>query len=322
MPQPPLELLRCPDCRAALRPREDAEGARCTSCPRAFRQERGVLDLVSSSVQPLTHQTVTQFGASWQIHDHLADYQEKQFLDWISPMEPGDFEGKDVLEAGCGKGRHSRLLERFHPRRLLSVDLSDAVLLAAHNTQETPNVFCLRADLLDLPVADGAMDVVFCLGVLHHLEDPEAGLKELWRALKSGGTLCLWVYGREGNGWIVHLVDPVRKGITSKIPTRWLRPLLWPVSLALFLAIKVLYAPATRHGRRTVSWLPYSSYLGYISSFPFREIEHIVLDHLCPPVAFYLSKETLAKWFSGLDPQTIRFRWHNRNSWTVVAQKK
>lgn len=322
MPQLPLELLRCPDCRSALRPREDGEGACCTSCPRTFRQERGVLDLVSSSVQPLTHQTVTQFGASWQIHDHLADYQEKQFVDWISPMEPGDFAGQDVLEAGCGKGRHSRLLERFHPRRLLSVDLSDAVLLAAHNTQETPNVFCLRADLLDLPVADGAMDVVFCLGVLHHLEDPEAGLRELWRALKPGGTLCLWVYGREGNGWIVHLVDPVRKGITSKIPTRWLRPLLWPVSLALFLAIKVFYAPATRHGRRAVGWLPYSSYLGYISSFPFREIEHIVLDHLCPPVAFYLSKETLANWFSELDPRTIRFRWHNRNSWTVVAQKK
>lgn len=322
MPIAPPELLRCPDCRACLRLREEGNGLSCGACGRTFAYERGVLDVVSSSVQPLTHQTVTQFGASWQIHAHLADYQEKQFLDWIAPVRPDDFQGKDVLEAGCGKGRHSRLLERFRPKRLLSVDLSDAVLLAAHNTQDAPNIYCMRADLLDLPVADRVMDWVFCLGVLHHLEDPRAGLRELWRTLKPGGSLCLWVYGREGNGWIVFLVDPIRKGITSRIPTRWLRPLLWPLSLCLFLALKLVYGPATRYGKRPVSWLPYSSYLSYISPFPFREIEHIVLDHLCPPVAFYLSRDVLEGWFADLDPEAVSYRWHNSNSWTVVARKR
>lgn len=280
------------------------------------------MDLAPASVPRLTDRTVTQFGASWQIHAHLAQYQEKQFLDWIAPMTAADFAENNVLEAGCGKGRHSRLLEKFSPKRLFSVDLSDAVLLAAHNTKDADHIFCLRADLLRLPVPDGAMDVVFCVGVLHHLENPEKGLQELWRALKPGGTLCLWVYGREGNGWIVFLVDPIRKGVTSRIPTRWLRPLVWPLSACLFLALKTLYAPATRHERKSVAWLPYSSYLGYISGFPFREIEHIVLDHLCPPIAYYLSKDTLEKWFGALGPASIEYRWHNRNSWTVVARKR
>jgi SAM-dependent methyltransferase len=201
------------------------------------------------------------------------------------------------------------------------VDLSDAVLLAAHNTRDHDNVFCLRGDLLGIPLADASVDLVLCIGVLHHLEDPQAGLKELWRVLKPGGKLGLWVYGREGNGWIVHLVDPVRKHITSRIPTRWLRPLLWPLSALLYLLLKLGYGPLTGQGRRPFPWLPYSAYLGYISKFPFREIEHIVLDHLCPPIAFYLSKGTLESWLEPLGASTVTYRWHNRNSWTVVAAK-
>ena len=44
-----------------------------------------------------------------------------------------------------------------------------------------------------------------------------------------GGRICAWVYGREGNGWIVCLVDPVRKRITSRLP----RPALWVLSTVL-----------------------------------------------------------------------------------------
>jgi len=321
MPLPPIQYLICPDCRGSLHAKAGGETLCCMKCEREFCEHRDVLDLVPSSVLSLTQSTVDQFGASWQIHDHLAAYQEKQLLDWIAPLAASDFAGKDVLEAGCGKGRHSRLLERFGPRYLFSVDLSDAVLLAAHNTKDHDNVFCLRGDLLGIPLADASMDRVLCIGVLHHLEDPQVGLKELWRVLKPGGMLGLWVYGREGNGWIVHLVDPVRRHITSRIPTRWLRPVLWPLSALLFLLLKAIYGPLTARGRRRIAFLPYSAYLGYISKFPFREIEHIVLDHLCPPIAFYLSKATLESWLGALGASSVTYRWHNRNSWTVVAHK-
>ena len=170
-------------------------------------------------------------------------------------------------------------------------------------------------------MANESVDVVVCLGVLHHLENPEAGLEELWRVLKPGGTLCLWVYAREGNGWVVYLVDPIRKGITSRLPTKILRPLLLPLTFSLYLILKLIYGPATMKGKKESGWLPYSSYLGYISKFPFREIEHIVLDHLCPPIAYYLSKDTLDEWFKKLGAGETVFRWHNRNSWNVIVRK-
>jgi len=318
-----IKPLTCPDCGPAfnLRPAEEGEGITCPRCGRIFVETGGVLDLAPAHIPSLTRATVEHFGASWSSHEYLAPYQEKQFFDWISPLNEEDFKGKIVLEAGCGKGRHTFLMAGYGVEKLYAVDLSDAVLLAAQYTRAFPGVECVRANLMKLPMADSSVDLVVCLGVLHHLKDPERGLRELWRVLKPGGTLCLWVYAREGNGWIVHFVDPIRKGITSRLPTKVLRPLLLPLTLTLYFLLKLIYGPATKTGGRPAGWLPYSSYLGYISRFPFREVEHIVLDHLCPPIAFYLSKDTLERWFGALKPESIEFRRHNGNSWNVVACK-
>jgi SAM-dependent methyltransferase len=323
MSLPPLDDLRCPECSSPLEAmREDGEeSARCTACRKQYDVKNRVLDLTPVELQHLTRDTVQQFGDSWSSHEYLAPYQEKQFLDWIAPLTPEDFRDKVVLDAGCGKGRHSFSIAGYGIERLYAMDLSEAVFLAAEYTKAFRNVHCIRTNILKLPMADASVHHVNCLGVLHHLEDPEAGLGELWRVLKPGGTLCLWVYAREGNGWIVHFVDPIRKGITSRIPTKLLRFLLLPLTFFLYILLKIFYGPITGKGSKPVRWLPYSAYLGYISKFPSREIEHIVLDHLCPPIAHYLSRPTLESWFERLEPEEIHYRWHNRNSWNVVARK-
>jgi SAM-dependent methyltransferase len=318
----PTGWLVCPSCRAELSIGNEA--LYCPACKARYPIRDGVIEIAQceDTVGDKAAKTVRQFGSSWQIHSHVDEYHEKQILDWISPLRAEDFHGKSVLEAGCGKGRHSRTVAKWGPKVLFSVDLSSAVYLAARNTEAYSNAFCIKADLLNLPFANEKFDLIFCVGVLHHLADPRAGLKEMWSRLKPGGTLCLWVYAREGNGWVVWLVDPIRKGFTSRIPTRLLRPIVWPLSAFLFMVLKTIYAPLTRKGERTVNFLPYSAYLGYISKFPFREIDSIVLDHLCPPIAYYLKKETLQKWLDGLGAKDVRFRWHNKNSWNVVATKR
>jgi SAM-dependent methyltransferase len=52
-----------------------------------------------------------------------------------------------------------------------------------------------RADLLDCR-ATGAFDLIFCTGVLHHLEDPLSGLRTLERALAPDGAAVLMLYSR------------------------------------------------------------------------------------------------------------------------------
>jgi SAM-dependent methyltransferase len=316
-------IFKCPGCRSALE--ASPSGLGCPGCKKDYDLISGVFDFSKSGSTEETKKTVAQFGESWKIFDHIEPYHEKQFLDWIYPLKKEDFRGRDVLEAGCGKGRHTVIVSSFQPESLFAVDLSEAIFLTAKQLKSAPAtpvtpVTLVRSDLKNLPMVDDSFDLVFSVGVLHHLDKPEEGLRELWRILKPGGKLLLWVYAKEGNGWILYLVNPLRKIVTSRIPTRLLRILSIPLTAFLYLLLKILYGPFTKRGEKS-SFLPYSSYLGSISPFPYREIDNIVVDHLCPPVAFYLSRPELEKMFEMLGPRTLEFRWHHKNSWTVLAQK-
>jgi len=283
---------------------------------------KGVADFSGGELSAEAEKTVAQFGESWKMFDQIEPYHEEQFLEWIAPLGREDFRGRTVLEAGCGKGRHTVIVSGFGPGKLVSVDLSEAVFVAGMKTEGLKNLSLVRCDLKKLPLPDASFDLAFCVGVLHHLDDPAEGLKELWRLLKPGGGKCLlWVYAREGNGWIVHFLNPIRIHLTSRIPARVLRILAFPLTTFLFILLKAFYGPLSGWGKRE-SFLPYSSYLGSISPFPFMEIDNIVVDHLCPAVAFYLSRADIEKMFEPLDPSALEFRWHHKNSWTVLALKK
>ena len=308
----------CPACKKEAAP---ADGNfSCPSCGRSFPVVDGVYDFSGIGLTEETRKTVSQFGQSWEIFDRIEPYHEQQFLDWISPLGKEIFRDKLVLEAGCGKGRHSFIVSSFGPKKLFSADLSEAVFIARRNVRGENCAF-VRCDIKSLPFEEAMFDLVFSVGVLHHLDKPAEGLKELWRVLKPGGKLLLWVYAREGNGWILNFVNPLRKSVTSRIPAKTLRILAFPLTTFLFLSLKILYAPLTKRGTRETSFLPYSSYLGAISLFPFREIDSIVVDHLCPSVAYYLSRDEIEALFSGLSSEKPDFRWHHKNSWTVIAVK-
>lgn len=324
-----LSFFRCPRCASELS--EGANALICRGCAVEYPFENGVFDFSGMDVTSETRNTVRQFGESWKIFDHVEPYHEKQFLDWISPLAREDFTDRDVLEGGCGKGRHTVTVLSWRPRKLVAVDLSEAIYLTAGKTAKSASttlparnrepVTLIRGDLKRLPISGSCFDTVFSVGVLHHLDEPQAGLMELWRTLKPGGKLLLWVYAKEGNGWILRFVNPVRTAFTSKIPTKLLRVFSLPLTSFLFMLLKLLYGPLTDWGEKEV-FLPYSSYLGSISRFPFREIDNIVVDHLCPPVAYYLSRHDLEKMFEQLKPQSLQFRWHHKNSWTVLAVKE
>jgi len=82
----------------------------------------------------------------------------------------------------------------------------------------------------------------------------EDALNELWRVLKPSGKLLLWVYGREGNGFIIHLVNPIRKTITSKIPTKILKILSFPlIPPFCYLILKDNFnGPLTKWGKERI----------------------------------------------------------------------
>jgi SAM-dependent methyltransferase len=320
------EYLACPDCGgdlaldgAATREGDEiVEGAlACAGCARRFPIRGGVPRLLPTALGALPAEVAEGFGWEWNQFDELGPHYRQQLLDWLQPLGEADFAGKRVLEGGCGKGRHTALVAGWGAREVFAVDLGSAVEAAYRNTRGLEAVHIIQGDLAHLPLKRCA-EVAFSVGVLHHMPEPLVGFRGLLDRLAPGGRVAVWVYGREGNEWIVDFVDPVRTGVTARLPRRVLyemsRPLAWLVAGAS----KGLYAPLEHtplHAR-----LFYRDYLTYIARFPLREIHAIVFDQLVTPVAHYLSRDEVAAWFADKRLDGVELARHNGNSWRATAR--
>lgn len=83
--------------------------------------------------------TAQAFANSWNNLPPGSVYTPSQFIDWMQPLQKSDFEGKDVLELGCGNG--SLLVHSCHwqPRRIVGVDLGASVQTARRNVADFPS---------------------------------------------------------------------------------------------------------------------------------------------------------------------------------------
>lgn len=103
------------------------------------------------------------------------------------------FDGKAVVDLGCGNGRLGRFMIPG-ASEYVGVEISDALLGFQVPPGGAGKVSLVRASIEDLPVLTGAADVVVCWGVLHHARDPWAAAREMQRILKPGGAILLYVY--------------------------------------------------------------------------------------------------------------------------------
>lgn len=321
-----LDYLACPACNgdielASVSAEEGIEiisgELRCESCAKISPVVRGVPRFADlENLDEDKQATAKNFGWSWQKFSQDDAKYAQQFLDWIAPVTAEFFAGKVVFEGGCGKGRHTRRIALWGAKDIVAVDLSDAVEVAFASTRDIENAHIIQADIYRLPLRR-AFDYAFSVGVLHHLPDPRAGFRSLVSKVKPDGYASAWVYGAENNQWIVWFIDPLRKYVTSRMPSRVLFHLAKIPAAIMYAASKLLYGPLNRspRSRSLARHLFYNDYMESISGFNWREQHCIVFDHLVAPTAFYISRAEFEDWWSDLDAATVEIGWHNRNSW-------
>src|SRR5258705_12087780 len=122
-------------------------------------------------------------------------------LGWMAPVGRDAFAGRRVLDAGCGKGRHLRLAAAFGAKEVIGVDLGPAVDAAARNTVDLDNVHVVQGDLTRPPFRRESMDLIYSIGVLHHLPEPEAGFRALAPILRPRRRLVRRASAGEGTAW-------------------------------------------------------------------------------------------------------------------------
>jgi SAM-dependent methyltransferase len=115
-----------------------------------------------------------------------------------------------ILDAGCGTGVSTDYLCHLNPgSSVLAVDISAGALGVARERTGRSGAAALvqelrieQRSLLDL-AGEGPFDYINSVGVLHHLDQPEQGLRALAELLAPGGLLHLFLYA-DGGRWEIH----------------------------------------------------------------------------------------------------------------------
>jgi SAM-dependent methyltransferase len=109
------------------------------------------------------------------------------------------FDGKSVADFGCGY--EATLARRVLPRvrRMMLVDVRLAKDLAQHAKIDAIEG---RLETVLPTIAAGSLDVVMCLSVLEHLDEPQQALFEIHRVLAPGGIALVNVPSWRGRAWL------------------------------------------------------------------------------------------------------------------------
>lgn len=248
-----------------------------------------------------------RFGFEWSEYSEMRPEYEMQFRRWIAHLQADDWRGKSFLDVGCGMGRNSFWPLQYGAASGVSIDVDQRSLNAARRTLSSfPNSTVLEASAYDIPFAD-EFDIVFSIGVIHHLEHPERALQQMVQAARPGGQVLVWVYGLENNQWIVSFIDPLRKTLFSRLPIRVLHHLsLYPTG-ALWCALRL--------------GLGRTEYSSLLRGLSFRHLRSIVFDQLLPRIANYWPGERVEQLMSNAGLIDIRLSWVNEISWSAIGKK-
>jgi SAM-dependent methyltransferase len=112
---------------------------------------------------------------------------------------------RTILVAGCGTSQAARHALMEPDARVTAIDISDTSLRHTSELQEKHGLRNLQLHRLAIErVAElgETFDQIVCTGVLHHLSDPNVGLRSLRNVLAVDGAMQLMVYAPYGRAGI------------------------------------------------------------------------------------------------------------------------
>ena len=119
----------------------------------------------------------------------------------------------DVLVAGCGTWQSAKFAITHPAARVTAIDISPTSLQhteALKQKYDLTNLEVKQLPIENVAELDHQFDMIVSTGVLHHLTDPDAGLRALRSVLKPDGAMYLMVYAPYGRTGVYMLQEYCR----------------------------------------------------------------------------------------------------------------
>lgn len=261
--------------------------------------------------QPAARPT-PEWREQWSL---FQDSEQFLFEEWIAPMTLNDFQGKTVFEAGCGGGQHASFMATF-ARSVTAVDLNTTDIARERN-KAFANVRFVAGDIASLDLGK-QFDIVVCIGVIHHTDDPDRTFENLFRHLRTGGRMVIWTYSAEGNELVRYGVEPVRKAVLRRLSRPSLVWLSRAITTALYPIVHTVYrVPA-------LAFLPYYEYFGNFRRLSFSRNMLNVFDKLNAPQTRFTTRKKCDDWFSPerFEAASISIRPYKGVSYSLSGVKR
>ena len=141
----------------------------------------------------------------------------------VTELQLKDLNGKHLLEIGPGGGGHACLFKK-HGAQVSVADITpERALSTARKLSllKGPESAAFNADGENLPFRDNSFDIVYSNGVLHHAQDTDKCISEVFRILKPGGRAVIMLYSRNS---AIYWLNILPRAIISREIFRWAEP--------------------------------------------------------------------------------------------------
>ena len=159
------------------------KGSRPPSCSAAFWDE-------------VCH---TMQQCSYYIHPELGKYKQREFLRFLDQYLNHSFERTlktDCFEEAFGSDRIVDWMIE-HSSNVVGMDISPDIAAQARRNTGSPKANWVSANIAQMPLGDGTIDMILSTSTYGYLSDVQQGLQEAHRILKPGGVLLVSVHNRQ-----------------------------------------------------------------------------------------------------------------------------